>query len=203
VVPPQKYPPTPLGVEALQCVGAKASEGYPPVAKSAEATGFNTRRVEARVTHSSTGKARGLLRRRINIKEARIPPCYASPEVTHSDCSESMRKPHSETPEDRPPGTAGIKPGEGKRSPETAEIIICLLLLRYALCSLRLFDGEAGSLLRKKRNSPTGLRRSIYEERTAVAAPVKLHFLLRPLFLLGSSHQFMPSRGRVPEGADL
>jgi len=114
-----------------------------------------------------------------------------------------MRKPHSETPEDRPPGTAGIKPGEGKRSPEAAEIIICLLLLRYALCSLRLFDGEAGSLLRKKRNSPTGLRRSIYEERTAVAAPVKLHFLLRPLFLLGSSHQFMPSRGRVPEGADL
>jgi hypothetical protein len=34
---PQEYPPTPLGAEALRCAGAKASEGYPPVAKSAEA----------------------------------------------------------------------------------------------------------------------------------------------------------------------
>ena len=32
-----KYPPTPLGAEALRCASAKASEGYPPVAKSAEA----------------------------------------------------------------------------------------------------------------------------------------------------------------------
>jgi len=32
-----KYPPTPLGAEALWCASAKASEGYPPSAKSAEA----------------------------------------------------------------------------------------------------------------------------------------------------------------------
>jgi len=44
---------------------AKAPEGYPPLAKSAEATSFNTSRVEAQVTHSPTGRARGLLRRRI------------------------------------------------------------------------------------------------------------------------------------------
>jgi hypothetical protein len=31
------YPPTPLGAEALRCASAKASEGYPPTAKSAEA----------------------------------------------------------------------------------------------------------------------------------------------------------------------
>ena len=37
VVPPSKYPPTPLSAEAPRCAGAKASEGYPPVAKSAEA----------------------------------------------------------------------------------------------------------------------------------------------------------------------
>jgi hypothetical protein len=61
----KKYPPTPLGAETLRCVGAKASEGYPPLAKSAEATSFDTSRVEAQVTHSSTGRARGLLRRRI------------------------------------------------------------------------------------------------------------------------------------------
>jgi len=55
VVPPQKIPSY-----------AEASEGYPPPAKSAEATSFDTSRVEAQVTHSSTGRARGLLRRRIN-----------------------------------------------------------------------------------------------------------------------------------------
>ena len=38
--------------------------GYPPLAKSAEATNLNTSRLEAQVTHSSTGRARGLLRRR-------------------------------------------------------------------------------------------------------------------------------------------
>ena len=37
VVPPQEYPPTPIGAEALRYAGTKASEGYPPVAKSAEA----------------------------------------------------------------------------------------------------------------------------------------------------------------------
>jgi hypothetical protein len=38
----KKYPPTPLGAEALWSSGTKASEGYPPLAKSAEATSFNT-----------------------------------------------------------------------------------------------------------------------------------------------------------------
>jgi hypothetical protein len=31
-----KYPPTPLNAEKLWYASAKASEGYPPVAKSAE-----------------------------------------------------------------------------------------------------------------------------------------------------------------------
>jgi hypothetical protein len=35
--PSISYPPTPLGAEALRCASAKASEGYPPMAKSAEA----------------------------------------------------------------------------------------------------------------------------------------------------------------------
>jgi len=39
--------------------------GLPPPAKSAEASSFNTSRVEAQVTPSSTGKACGLLRWRI------------------------------------------------------------------------------------------------------------------------------------------
>ena len=66
--PNKGYPPTFLGAEALRCVGTKASEGYPPVAESAEATSFNTQRFDTRVTHSSTGKACGLLRRRIKFK---------------------------------------------------------------------------------------------------------------------------------------
>ena len=64
VVPMSRYPPTPLGAEALRCAGAKASEGCPPLAKSAEAMSFITCRVQRRDTRSSTGKARGLLRRR-------------------------------------------------------------------------------------------------------------------------------------------
>jgi len=32
-----RYPPTPLGAEALRGASATASEGYPPTAKSAEA----------------------------------------------------------------------------------------------------------------------------------------------------------------------
>jgi len=75
-VPPQEYPPTPPGAEALRCAGAKASEGYPPVAKSAEAViprfttstdtahAFIVRRHRLWPT-ASTGRARGLLRRRI------------------------------------------------------------------------------------------------------------------------------------------
>jgi hypothetical protein len=44
----------------------KASESYPPLAKSAEATSFNTSRVEAQVMHSSTRKLCGLLQRGVN-----------------------------------------------------------------------------------------------------------------------------------------
>ena len=78
VVPPKEYPPTPLGAEALRCAGAKASEGYPPVAESAEAAilrfkistdtahAFIVRRHRLWPT-ASTGRARGLLRRRINF----------------------------------------------------------------------------------------------------------------------------------------
>jgi hypothetical protein len=65
VVPPQEYPPTPLGVEAPRCEGTKASEGYPPVAKSAEAVILGSGLAQTSLTHSSTGRARGLLRRRI------------------------------------------------------------------------------------------------------------------------------------------
>jgi hypothetical protein len=46
-----KYPPTPLGAEALRCANAKASEGYPPMAKSAEAA------VLRHMDHSGTGYA--------------------------------------------------------------------------------------------------------------------------------------------------
>ncbi len=45
---------------------AKASEGYPPSAKSAEAAILQLMNNSCPTTHSSTGKARGLLRRRIN-----------------------------------------------------------------------------------------------------------------------------------------
>src|SRR4030042_2081167 len=76
VVPPQEYPPTPRGAEALRGAGAKASEGYPPVAKSAEAVilrfkiGTDTAHAFIVRLHrlwptASTGRARGLLRRRI------------------------------------------------------------------------------------------------------------------------------------------
>jgi hypothetical protein len=36
-IPMEPHGPTPLGAGALRCASAKASEGYPPVAKSAEA----------------------------------------------------------------------------------------------------------------------------------------------------------------------
>jgi len=62
----------PLGAEALRCAGAKASEGYPPPAKSAEATSFNASRVEAQVTHSSTGRAHGFLRWRIKFNRFKL-----------------------------------------------------------------------------------------------------------------------------------
>jgi len=60
-----KYPPTPLDAQAVRCARAKASEGYPPVAKSAEAAIPGSGLVQIPLTHSSTGKARGFLRRRI------------------------------------------------------------------------------------------------------------------------------------------
>jgi len=53
-----KYSPTPLSDEALPRASTKASEGYPPVAKSAEAAYFGTWMTQTRLTHSSTGKAR-------------------------------------------------------------------------------------------------------------------------------------------------
>ena len=51
---------------------AKASEGYPPPVKSAEATSFNASKVEAQVTHSSTGRALGFLRRRIKFNRFKL-----------------------------------------------------------------------------------------------------------------------------------
>jgi hypothetical protein len=71
VLPSLKYPPTPLDAKTLRCAGSKASEGYPPVAKSAEASGFNALAVKERVMHSSTGKVCGLLRRRIRLQQYR------------------------------------------------------------------------------------------------------------------------------------
>src|SRR5512139_2565400 len=59
------YPPTPPSTNALRYAGTTASEGYPPVAKSAEAQVPWLRIAQLRITHSSTGIARGLLRRRI------------------------------------------------------------------------------------------------------------------------------------------
>ena len=46
-----KYPPTPLDAQALRCACAKDLEGYPPVAKSAEAAepGFRISTVTAHV----------------------------------------------------------------------------------------------------------------------------------------------------------
>src|SRR5512136_1062963 len=51
---------------ALRYARTTASEGYPSVAKSAEAALPRLRIAQIRITHSSTGRARGLLRRRIN-----------------------------------------------------------------------------------------------------------------------------------------
>jgi hypothetical protein len=45
----------------------KASEGYPPVTKSAEASIHRPTKHTARDTHSSTGIGRGLLRTRIKF----------------------------------------------------------------------------------------------------------------------------------------
>ena len=46
------------------------------MAKSAEATSLNSSKVEAQVTHSSTGRARGLLRRRMKVNDeiSKLPP---------------------------------------------------------------------------------------------------------------------------------
>jgi len=57
-----------MGAEALRYAGTKASEGYPPVAKSAEAVIPGSGLAPTPLTHSSTGRARGLLRRRIKIQ---------------------------------------------------------------------------------------------------------------------------------------
>ena len=61
----KKYPPTPLGAETLRCVGAKASEGYPPLGKSAEAV-IPRLRISTDTSHAFIhGQSPGLLRRRI------------------------------------------------------------------------------------------------------------------------------------------
>ena len=63
-----KYPPTPPGAETLRCASARASAGYPPVAESAVAlTQGHGDDLAAQSPHLSTGRARGLLRRRIKI----------------------------------------------------------------------------------------------------------------------------------------
>ena len=41
VVPPMKYPPTPWALKHFGAQSPEVSEGYPPAAKSAEATDFN------------------------------------------------------------------------------------------------------------------------------------------------------------------
>jgi hypothetical protein len=53
---------------------AKASEGYPLVAKSAGASSFWHKNDSATLTHSFTGRARGLLRRRIKWRTIRPYP---------------------------------------------------------------------------------------------------------------------------------
>jgi TRAP-type C4-dicarboxylate transport system substrate-binding protein len=57
------------GGQVLRQRQAKASEGYPPSAKSAEAATLQLKNNTGPSTHSSTGKAHGLLRRRIKILE--------------------------------------------------------------------------------------------------------------------------------------
>ena len=62
-----KYPPTPLAAEALRCASAQASEGYPPVAESAEAS-LLRHVIDSGEAYAfiHPGKSRGgLLRRRI------------------------------------------------------------------------------------------------------------------------------------------
>ena len=79
VVPPLKYPPTPLGAKAFRCAATEASEGYPPVAKSAEATDFNLQQLRHGLRISSTGKASGFLRRRIRISIKPLSKVLGSP----------------------------------------------------------------------------------------------------------------------------
>ena len=65
VVPPQEYPPTPMGAEALRYADTKASEGYPPVAKSAEAV-IPRLRISTDTSHAFIhGQSPWFLRRRI------------------------------------------------------------------------------------------------------------------------------------------
>jgi hypothetical protein len=53
VVPPQEHPPTPSGAEAFRCASAKASKGYPPIAKSAEAV-IPRLRISTNTSHAFT-----------------------------------------------------------------------------------------------------------------------------------------------------
>jgi hypothetical protein len=65
-----KYPPTPLDAEALRCASTKASEVIRQKRNPPEHQYFGKCIIEPRSPHSSTGTARGLLRRRIKV----IPP---------------------------------------------------------------------------------------------------------------------------------
>jgi len=55
---------------------AKASEGYPLVAKSAEASSFWHKNDSATLTHSFTGRVRGPLRRRIKWGTVGLNPVF-------------------------------------------------------------------------------------------------------------------------------
>ena len=78
VVPPLKYPPTPLGAKAL---GAQLPRlgGLSACGEIRRSNGFQPTAVKARFTHSSTGKARGLLRRRIRISIKPLSKVLGSP----------------------------------------------------------------------------------------------------------------------------
>ena len=68
--PSMKYPPTPLGAEALRRASTKASVGHPPISEIRRSmTQSLLTEILSGVTHSSTAKAVRLLRRRMKIYE--------------------------------------------------------------------------------------------------------------------------------------
>ena len=72
---PAEAGPSYANLPAVQVLWqAGALEGYPPVAKSAGASSFLHKNDSATLTHSSTDRARGLLRRRIKCGTVRPYP---------------------------------------------------------------------------------------------------------------------------------